>query len=114
MMTKKKTLRRGRWRRRSRAGALPVALIFHFGEASSSAGIICDKKRASKSTNLSFLRLGGRWIVDVFARAYPAGMAGIPFGGSWISSSFPRAIRGKEYRLTFETTRSNYRCFGML
>lgn len=58
---------------------LPVALIFHSGLASSSAGIISDKKRPSKSTNLSFLRLEGRWVVDVFRRSVPCRNGRNPF-----------------------------------
>lgn len=66
-------IKRNRWKEKEektkKSGVLPVALIFHSGEISSSGGIISDKKRASKSTNLSFLRLGRRWFVNAFAGA---------------------------------------------
>lgn len=66
---KKKRSKKGWGTKTKKYGVLPVALIFHSGEISSSGGIISDKKRASKSTNLSFLRLGGRWVVNAFAGA---------------------------------------------
>ena len=80
--------------RTKKSDVLPVALIFHSGEISSPpVGIIPDKKRASKSTNLSFLRLEGRWVVNVRVRRGTGCRNGRnPFWRVlWTWSSFPRA-----------------------